>query len=242
VAEPLAPAWRRQKLTTIIFDLDRFPARKRAMAGQGLRERNKADKLQRIVAAAGELFRRQGFEATTGRQICERAGVGTGTLFLYVRDKRELLFLIFEPLAEQTFARNGSGLAADETFVDGLMRVFGAFIRLYSRHPRLARLFVQELFFRADQSPGMVALNGRLRDLIEQMIRTARDRGELRSEVDDAAAGAAVAAHYAYWIQLWLGLGIVSRNQALAGLRNALELQVQGLGRNVGRRAGRPKS
>jgi len=131
-----------------------------ASALPGLRERKKRDKRERIVRAARELFREQGFDATTGRQICERAGIGTGTLFLYVRDKRELLFLIFRPLAERTFARLPDGLAPDEGAVDGWMRLFGAFYRLYGRDPRLARLFLQELFFRDDPGEGMVALNG----------------------------------------------------------------------------------
>ncbi len=33
--------------------------------------------------------------SATARAICERADVATGTLFLYARDKRELLFLVF---------------------------------------------------------------------------------------------------------------------------------------------------
>ena len=53
---------------------------------EGLRERNKREKLVRIRAAARALFAKRGFEATTAREICERAGIGTGTLFLYVKD------------------------------------------------------------------------------------------------------------------------------------------------------------
>ncbi len=208
------------------------------MSDGGLRERNKQDKLRRIVAAADELFRDQGFEATTGRQICERAGIGTGTLFLYIRDKRELLFLIFEPLAERTFARTEPGLARDETLVDGLMRLFGAFLRLYARHPVLSRLFVQELFFRADQSPGMVALNGRLRARIGELVAAARARGELGEHTTDAEVAACALAHYVYQVQLWLGIGSIDRRSAQAGLRRGLELQVRGIG---GDRAGRTK-
>ena len=61
----------------------------------GLRERNKRQKHQRIRAAAGDLFTRRGYEATTMRQIAQRAHVGLGTLFNYADDKRDLVFLIF---------------------------------------------------------------------------------------------------------------------------------------------------
>ena len=51
-------------------------------AQSGLRERNRADKLGRILAAGRELFARDGFDATTSRAIAQQAGIGTGTLFL----------------------------------------------------------------------------------------------------------------------------------------------------------------
>jgi AcrR family transcriptional regulator len=211
-----------------------------ASALPGLRERKKRDKRERIVRAARELFREQGFDATTGRQICERAGIGTGTLFLYVRDKRELLFLIFRPLAERTFARLPDGLAPDEGAVDGWMRLFGAFYRLYGRDPRLARLFLQELFFRDDPGEGMVALNDELRRRVARIARDARARGELRGELDAASIGSSVAAHYVFWLQLWLGTGEMSRTAAEHGLRRALELQVAGLGAPQSRRSPEP--
>ena len=61
----------------------------------GLRERNRLDKRQRIREATRELFSTHGFEATTLRQIAERAQVGLGTLFDYAQDKRDLTFLLF---------------------------------------------------------------------------------------------------------------------------------------------------
>jgi len=200
-----------------------------ARAPAGRRERNKRDKQGRIVEAAGDLFREQGFDATTGRQICQRAGIGTGTLFLYVRDKRELLFLIFRPLAEQAFERLPRGLRGRERVVDGLMRLFGAFIRVYGRDPELARLFVQELLFRSDPSEGMKAQNAELRARIGRIVAQGRARGELRADLDTAALGSAVTAHYVFWLQLWLGTGAISRATAEQGLRDALEMQMQGI-------------
>src|SRR5262245_44638568 len=74
----------------------------RAEAG-GQRARKKRDKLERLRAAAWELFATKGFDATTTREIAERAGVATGTLFLYAKDKPDLLFLVHglgEPVFE----------------------------------------------------------------------------------------------------------------------------------------------
>jgi AcrR family transcriptional regulator len=46
---------------------------------------------RRIVEAAAEAFRSQGFEATTTRDIARAAGIATGTLFNYFQTKEALV-------------------------------------------------------------------------------------------------------------------------------------------------------
>ena len=58
---------------------------------------------ERIVAAATDLFGRQGYEATTTRQIVAAAEVTKGALYHWFSSKEELLTSIYrELLAEQT--------------------------------------------------------------------------------------------------------------------------------------------
>jgi AcrR family transcriptional regulator len=198
----------------------------------GRRERNKLAKRERIVRAASELFRDRGFDDTTGRQICERAGIATGTLFLYVRDKRELLFLIFRPLAEGALRDVPRELQDGESLVDGLMRLFGALLRIYRGDPELARLFVQELLFRADEAEDMRALDRELGARVARLVADARERGELRDDVRVDELAHALLAHYVHWIQLWLGKGAVGGRRVEGRLRRALELQLQGVARS----------
>src|SRR5262245_56276973 len=70
------------------------PRPARRFAGQ-LRQRNKQEKLERIESTALALFTQKGFERTTTREIAQRARVGAGTLFLYAKDKRDLLLRLF---------------------------------------------------------------------------------------------------------------------------------------------------
>ena len=60
----------------------------------GRRERNKQEKLDRITAAARELFAEHGVDEVTTQQIADKADIGTGTLFLYAKNKGELLLLV----------------------------------------------------------------------------------------------------------------------------------------------------
>jgi AcrR family transcriptional regulator len=143
----------------------------------GLRESNKQDKRERLSRAARELFSEQGFEATTIRQIAERAGIGVGTIFLYARDKPGLLFLLFSEavlaVEQQAFAtlptaEGGAGQDraspkqsrpgkdhrdGEPLILRQLVHVFSAFYRYYMTDRQLARLFVKELLF-LDSSRG----------------------------------------------------------------------------------------
>ena len=60
----------------------------------GRRERNKQQKLDRIIDAARELFAQHGVDEVTTQQIAEKADIGAGTLFLYAKTKGELLLLV----------------------------------------------------------------------------------------------------------------------------------------------------
>ena len=198
-------------------------------AAVGRREHNKRAKLARIKAAARTLFARQGFEATTARQICERAQIGTGTLFLYVQDKRELLFLTFEEDARELFAEGRAAGAREPDLSGQLMAIFGRFIAYYARDRAHARALLQELFFREHDPERMGRLTLEFGAHVAELVVGAQGRGEIRADVSPALIAAALFAHYTYWILGWLGAALVSREDAEVGLRRALELQLDGL-------------
>jgi AcrR family transcriptional regulator len=195
----------------------------------GRREHNKREKLARIRTAARSLFARQGFEATTAREICERAGIGTGTLFLYVRDKRELLFLTFEEDARRIFAEARAAGARETDLCEKLMAIFSRFIEYYARDPAHAKALLQELFFREHDPDRMGRLTLEFGAHVAELVAQAQARRELRADVSPFHTSSALFAHYTYWILGWLGAAIVSRAGAEDGLRRSLELQLDGL-------------
>ncbi len=60
----------------------------------GLRERQKADRKQRIIAAAEAQFRQLGYEETRIESIASAAGVSVGTVYNYVQNKSDLLMIL----------------------------------------------------------------------------------------------------------------------------------------------------
>lgn len=202
-----------------------------AAPAEGLRERNKREKRARIERAARELFERKGFEAATARAIAARARVGLGTLFLYARDKRDLLFLVFADESRRLFDEAERAIAARPRagLVDQLMELFGRFLAFYAGRPELAAALLRELFFRPYEPERLGALSREYAGRVAALVERARDRGELRADVPVPLAAQALFAHYAFWTQAWLGSRVVARDEAEARLRDALALQIDGL-------------
>src|SRR5436190_19184209 len=78
---------------------------------QAIRHRQNQEKLelrQAILREAGKLFLEQGYNHFSLRRVAERIGYSPTTIYLYFRDKDDLLFTV----VDEGFARFGQQLAA----------------------------------------------------------------------------------------------------------------------------------
>ncbi len=119
----------------------------------GRREANKRDKLVRIRRAARKVFLSKGFEVATVREVAAAADVAFGTVFLYAKDKQDLLFLLFEDdltdLSELAFDKVDGAVP----FVDQLVTYFAEFYLFFTQTPQLSRDMLREITFHS----GLVA-------------------------------------------------------------------------------------
>ena len=195
------------------------------------RERNKQQKRDRIKAAARKLFSTKGFAATTTQEIAQEADIGTGTLFLYVQSKEEVLVLVFRDEMDRVCDAAFAALPQRASLLEQLTTVYGAMIRFHGRNPGLARVFVKEVMFVGEGLRQSIAefvngLEGRWLTLIE----TAKQRGELAADVPAAVLAENCFAAYLLLLQKWLGLGgPLATAEHIARLRQCFELQLRGL-------------
>src|SRR5262245_50493604 len=151
-----------------------------SMTSLSRRERNKAEKLRRIVAAGRFLFQTRGFEATTTAEIAARAGVGAGTFYLYASSKEDLLVAVFKEDVSQAWEDAFALVDPDRSLEEQLRSVFHHVTLFHERDPELARAFFKELLFvtppiRETTAEFMATLYERL----EKMIMRAQEMGEL---------------------------------------------------------------
>ncbi|MGW3031765.1 TetR/AcrR family transcriptional regulator [Streptomyces sp. NPDC001178] len=119
----------------------------------GRRERNKQEKLDRIVAAASDLFAEHGVDEVTTQQIADKADIGTGTLFLYAKTKGELLLLVQNAKYVEALERG----RADAETVPGVLDAVLAIVRPIVECNRVqidnGRTYLREMVFGDPEEP-----------------------------------------------------------------------------------------
>lgn len=195
----------------------------------GRRERNKQEKLDRILAAARELFAAKGFSDTTTQEIAERADIGTGTLFLYAKSKEDLLIMVFKDEMVETSQTALRKVSPDTPIADQLMQVFGAMVAYHNRDLPLARALIREITILAnpDRREDVRSLMRIIYSGIGDIIASAHAREKIRPGLDLLLVGEALFGIYYVGLIGWLN-GQVTKPTFLKRLREKLALAIDG--------------
>lgn len=119
----------------------------------GRRERNKQEKLDRIVAAASELFAEHGVDEVTTQQIADRADIGTGTLFLYAKTKGELLLLVQNSHYVEALERGRADAEATPAVLDAVLAIVRPIVECNRVQIDNGRAYLREMVFGDSAEP-----------------------------------------------------------------------------------------
>jgi TetR/AcrR family fatty acid metabolism transcriptional regulator len=146
-----------------------------------------SDRRAELLEAAVRVFARKGFHASRVGDIATEAGVAHGLLYHYFRSKEDVLETIFREtwsaLIADTLRIEASGVALREQ----LRRFARIYLGSWLVTPELVRVLVREV----GRSPGVGDRVDEIRGLfaaLEQVIESARARGEARADVNPALA------------------------------------------------------
>jgi AcrR family transcriptional regulator len=119
----------------------------------GRRERNKQAKLERITAAARELFAEHGVDDVTTQQIAEKADIGTGTLFLYAKTKGELLLLVQNSGYVDALEQGRAAAQRIPDALDAIMAIISPIVECNRIQVDNGRTYLKELVFGDPEEP-----------------------------------------------------------------------------------------
>ncbi len=143
-------------------------------------------KRERILQGALRAFAKKGFYNTRVSEIASEAGVADGTIYLYFKNKDDLLISLFEDRMEWVIERLTTELQAVEGGVLEKLRAFvGLHFQLAIENPDLAEFITVELrqsakFVKEYENPKFADYLKILQFLIEEGQRG----GELRTDLD----------------------------------------------------------
>jgi AcrR family transcriptional regulator len=168
-----------------------------------------------ILDAAERLFARQGFTATTIKQIGKEAAVNPALLYYYYDSKETLYRAMLQRILGQLLARGTDAIERASSHADRIRAFVRAQAKLLGEHPHFPQLLVRELVdhqaAHAEQAITSTAA-GAFRRLCEVIEAGQRD-GAFRKSLDPRFTAISIIAQVAYFaiagpaVGLLLGYG-----------------------------------
>lgn len=209
-----------------------------ATAVLGRRENSKLDKRRRISEAARSVFTEFGYKRANMREIAKRAGVATGTLFLYAPDKRNLLLWMtnedLDRITDSAHAEIVAGRAPDD-LLEQLIYMFEPRYHYWAADPELSLDALQELVVQRDvngPAASGYAVHPQQRFVMQENIReyviAHQKHGRIRPSVDPDAVARLVLAIFNAAVRTWLRRSHTDVAEGIAELRILLRLAIDG--------------
>lgn len=205
----------------------------------GLRERRKEEKRRRIRAAARAIFKKQGYEAATTREIARRAEVSIGTVFLYARDKRDLLFLVFNDDLDRVVDRAVAAVNPDAPLIDQLVDWYRPFYEYFAKEPDFGRWALDGLVPYDGTAEALSPLSPQAmqhRDRVERtraflagLVAKSQRSGEIAVVAESALVARVIISIYLIELRRWLFQGSLDPTEGLRTLRRMFKIVTDGL-------------
>lgn len=156
------------------------PAARRDYGGRTASQR-RAERRQRLMTAALELFGTEGYPATSIERLCARANVSTRNFYEEFASREALLIALHDQITQKAFdaVMAAFGDAGDEPTPVRLDRAIDAYIGTTSSDPRWTRIaYVEVVGVSAAVERHRLAWRAKLAELIEAEAALAVRRGE----------------------------------------------------------------
>ena len=99
-------------------------------------------RVQTIQDATMRVISRKGMAAATIQEIADEAGVAKGTIYLYFRDREELVEKTFESAMAQLFEKVDAAINSNEKFEQKIRAIMAAKIAFFSANREFFRLYI----------------------------------------------------------------------------------------------------
>jgi len=144
-------------------------------------DRQTADRRQRIIANASELFAARGYHGTTIDEIVQATGIAKGTFYVYFSSKEELLVELMKQLITNTLERIDSGLERKGTkgHIARIETMGEEFLQLYLENSELLYMLIGETVGNPRLQVQLREIYQQLAETVEKDLQAGREAGEI---------------------------------------------------------------
>jgi TetR/AcrR family transcriptional regulator, cholesterol catabolism regulator len=159
-----------------------------------------------LTREAARLFAERGYHGTSIGDLAKAMGVQKGSLYAHIESKQDLLY---EAVREGALAFHAAldAVPEDAPAGDRIRLALRAHLRVVAEQLDVATVFVREWrYLEGDRAAEFLAERRRYEERFRALFREGRERGELRTDLDEQAAALLVLSA-ANWAYTWLHPG-----------------------------------
>ncbi len=148
------------------------------------KKKNNDDKRERILKAATQIFAQHGFYKSTISEIAKIANVADGTIYLYFKNKDDLLISLFEEEMMKIVQRMKEEVVKEDGFENKIRKFIQIHLEVIANNKELAEVLQIEL--RQSHKFMKDYMGTKLNDylnIISGIISQAQRNGEVRSDI-----------------------------------------------------------
>src|SRR5579884_2966769 len=174
-----------------------------------------------LTRAAARLFAEKGYHGTSTADLAEALGVQKGSLYAHIESKADLLWEVARE-GSAAFHAALDAVPEEGPVLDRIRAALRGHLRVVAEQLDVATVFTREWrYLEGERREQFVAERRRYEERLRALFREGRERGDLRTDLDDATA-ALLALSAVNWAYAWLRPG--SETDGLADRFTALLL------------------
>lgn len=188
------------------------------------------DKYRRILEAAVKVFAEQGFYQATVSQIAREAGVADGTIYLYFKNKDDILVQFFNLKARQVFAFFRQEVNKADNAIDKLRNLVRSHLAEFQKDRNMA------VVYQAETHQNTRAVEAQIRemakmylDIVTEIVEKGQDEGTIRRDLYLSLVKRFILGAVDETINTWLHSG--SKYDLSSMADPLIDLFIRGIGR-----------
>lgn len=144
----------------------------------------KNNKYHQILEAAVKVFAKHGFHQSTVAQIAKEAGVADGTIYLYFKNKNDILVQFFSFRTKQVFESFREAVDGAETSTDKLRNLVCCHLAEFQRDKDGAVVYQVETHQNSRLAEAQIKEMSKMyRDLISEIVEQGQQEGTIRRDL-----------------------------------------------------------